>query len=41
LIAGETGVTGERIYSSEPFFRWILGDLFDELEPIPGFARSL
>lgn len=34
LVFGETGLTGERMFSDEKLFRTILGPLWDEMEPI-------
>ena len=34
LTFGESGLSGERIYSDEKFFRILVGPLWDELEPI-------
>jgi hypothetical protein len=39
LIGGETGVVGERLWADERYYRYLFGDVFADLEPIPWRRR--
>jgi hypothetical protein len=41
LTFGQEGLSGERMYSDDKFFKTLIGPLWDKLTPIPARGRSL